>query len=199
MNKFRAISLATIAIATAVTLSACSGGAGSGGMSGMDMGGSSSPTATPSPSAAAADFNDADVTFAQSMIPHHQDAVAMADLVLAKDRIDQRVLDLAAQIKKAQRPEITQLQQWLTAWGADPSMGGMSMGKMDMSDLKTATGGAASKMFLEQMKAHHQGAITMAQTERDAGANPDAKKMAASIVSSQTAEISTIDSIIATL
>src|SRR5262245_12367055 len=61
--------------------------------------------------------NDADVTFAQHMIPHHQQAVEMSDIVLGKQGIDPRVTELANQIKAAQGPEIDEMQQWLTEWG----------------------------------------------------------------------------------
>ena len=63
------------------------------------------------------------------MIPHHEQAVEMSDVILAKDGTDQRVLDLATQIKATQEPEIKQLNTWLTEWGADNSgMTGMDHG-----------------------------------------------------------------------
>src|SRR6478609_9360174 len=61
--------------------------------------------------------NQADAMFAQRMIPHHQEAIEMSDMLLGKQGIDQRVLDLAKQIKAAQAPEIEQMQSWLTQWG----------------------------------------------------------------------------------
>ena len=70
---------------------------------------------TAAPSAGA--HNDADVMFAQHMIPHHQQAVEMSDIVLAKQGIDPRVTELATAIKAAQGPEIKQMQEWLGAVG----------------------------------------------------------------------------------
>ncbi|MDV8015530.1 DUF305 domain-containing protein [Rhodococcus sp. IEGM 1241] len=69
--------------------------------------------------------NQADVTFAEQMIPHHSQAVEMSDMLLSKDGIDPRVTTLAEQIKAAQGPEIEQLQTWLTTWGqsSTPSSG----------------------------------------------------------------------------
>ena len=55
--------------------------------------------------------------FTQHMIPHHQQAIEMSDMLLGKEGIDPRVLDLAKQIKAAQAPEIEQMQTWLTQWG----------------------------------------------------------------------------------
>ena len=82
---------------------------------------STSPTsaAASSPSAAEA-HNDADVMFSQHMIPHHQQAIEMSDMILGKPGIDLRVIDLANTIKAAQGPEIEKMQGWLTEWGVPP-------------------------------------------------------------------------------
>jgi uncharacterized protein (DUF305 family) len=158
--------------------------------------------------------NDADVMFAQHMIPHHQQAVEMSDMLLAKQGIDPRVTDLAKQIKAAQGPEIEQMQGWLTQWGNPamppmpsgdmsghgnmPGMSGM-MSEADMTALQNATGVEASKLFLTQMIAHHEGAITMAQTEIKDGQYPAAVELAKSIVNAQQKEIDTMKGILATL
>lgn len=68
--------------------------------------------------------------FAKMMIVHHQQAVEMSDMILAKQGIDPRVLDLAKQIKAAQGPEIATMQGWLSQWGMGgttgiPGMSGM--------------------------------------------------------------------------
>ena len=74
-------------------------------------------------------FNDADVMFAQMMIPHHQQAVEMSDLILDKSGIDPEVKALAEQIKGAQQPEIDTMNGWLKAWDATmPDHGGMDHG-----------------------------------------------------------------------
>ncbi len=201
--KIRTAATAALAQVAALTLAGCAGGTGSGSesMPGMDHGSSSSP------SAVMADFNDADVMFAQMMIPHHQQAVEMADMILAKDGIDEGVLTLAEEIKAAQQPEIEQLQGWLEEWGADSdteSMDGMDhgggmMSDEDMQSLEAATGADASRLFLEQMTMHHEGAITMAQDEVDNGQNADAVELAQTIVETQTAEIATMQELLAQL
>ena len=62
--------------------------------------------------------NEADVTFALDMIPHHQQAIEMADL--AESRAEsQEVKDLATDIEAAQGPEIETLTGWLESWGED--------------------------------------------------------------------------------
>lgn len=62
------------------------------------------------------DHNAADVTFATDMIPHHRQAVMMADF--AESRSDNPdVLQLAAEIRDAQDPEIETMSGWLEEWG----------------------------------------------------------------------------------
>lgn len=161
------------------------------------------PNSEPSSSAqASATFNDADVAFAQGMVPHHEQAIEMSDLLMAKDGVDPDVLALAERIKAAQGPELEQLNGWLEAWGADTGdMGGMDHGDMggddmggmmseeDMAALEAAPGPEASTLFLEQMIEHHQGAVEMAATETEQGQSPDAIALAEKITADQTAEI----------
>lgn len=171
----------TMLVFAALTLTAC----------GSDGGGSGS--ATP--------HNDADVQFAQMMIPHHQQAVEMSDLVLQADGIDPEVTSVAEAIKAAQAPEIEMMQGWLKEWGADEvdgmhdmnGMGEMSGDGMlsggDMRKLTRAEGDELATLFLEGMIGHHRGAIAMARNELDAGSSSDAQKLAGEIIESQEAEI----------
>lgn len=90
----------------------------------------------------AADANDADVMFASMVIVHHQQAIQMSDIVLAKDGVHHEVVELAEAIKTAQGPEIEQLQGWLDDWGVDPDGGhldGMDRGDGIMTEDDLAT------------------------------------------------------------
>jgi len=149
-------------------------------------------------------YNHADVAFTMMMIPHHQQAIDMADLLLAKDGIDEQVRELAARIKDAQGPEIEEMTSWLESWGQDTDMGGMNHGGMmmgddDMAALEAASGSNASRLFLEQMIVHHQGAIAMAQDEIADGKNAGATTLADKIVVDQTAEIQTMQNLLVTI
>ncbi|MEU1968647.1 DUF305 domain-containing protein [Micromonospora sediminicola] len=122
----RRAALAGVALTALLATAACGGADDTGGMAHGT--GGSTPSASSSADASA---NDADVMFAQMMIPHHQQAVAMADLAPTRAS-DPELKDLAAKIKAAQDPEITTMKGWLTAWGrptdlpSDHSMPGMS-------------------------------------------------------------------------
>ena len=158
-----------------------------------------------------AEFNEADVSFVQGMIPHHRGALEMAQLAEGRAQ-DPRVLDLASRIEAAQDPEIETMTGWLEDWGQSESddMGGMDMGDdmggmdmggmdMDMSGLEAASGAEFDRMFLEMMTEHHRGAVEMAETEIADGQNAEAIALAREIASSQTAEIEEMQTILAEL
>ncbi|WP_399890522.1 DUF305 domain-containing protein [Streptomyces sp. BBFR51] len=185
--------------AAALVLAACGGNgdddssAGHGGHAAT-----ASSSAPASASASQGQHNAADVAFAKGMIPHHRQAVEMADL--APDRAQSaEVKKLAVDIKKAQDPEIKTLSGWLTSWGEDvPAEGAMDhsmhdMGGMmtteEMTGLENASGKAFDTAFMEMMIKHHEGAVDMAKTEQADGTYGPAKKMAGEIIDSQSVEI----------
>jgi len=198
--KIRTLATPAIALTAVLALAGCSDtGATGNGMPGMEHGNGSS-------SAPATNTNEADIMFATMMIEHHRQAIEMSDAVLTKEDVDPRVTSLAEDIKAAQQPEIDLLEGWLEEWGADSGTGmdGMDHGdgmmtEEDMQDLEAATGPDASRLFLEQMIEHHNGAITMAQDQVDDGQNPDAVALAQKIVDDQSAEIETMEDILASL
>ncbi|WP_342745529.1 DUF305 domain-containing protein [Sinomonas mesophila] len=124
--------------------------------------------------------------------------------LLGKTGVDERVTALAQKIKDAQQPEIETLRSWLSAWGqpaaapAGHSMEGM-MSQDDMDKLHSLDGSAAAQLFLTQMIAHHEGAISMAETEAGQGKNPEAVALAKSIADSQSAEITEMKSLLSAL
>lgn len=176
------------------------GSSSDGSMPGMDM--DSDATETTAAGASGADSNDADVMFAQGMIPHHEQAVEMAKL--AGDRAEsQEVKDLAADIEAAQDPEIEQMTGWLEEWDQPMEMDGMDsmeMGGMmsedQMSELEDATGAEFDAMFLEMMIEHHEGAIAMAQDQVDDGKNAEAIALAEAIIEAQQGEIETMQGLL---
>jgi len=181
----KTLALTALLLAALLALTACADDT-TGGGSGGSGGGASS------------EFNDADVAFAQQMIPHHKQAIEMAKL--AEDRASSdEVKELAAGIEAAQDPEIEQMTAWLESWGEEVPSGGMEgmehgdmsgmMNEGDMKMLEDSSGAEFDRMFLEMMVEHHEGAIEMAETEVAEGENPDAVELAEKIASDQEAEI----------
>ncbi|MFM9373350.1 DUF305 domain-containing protein [Streptomyces sp. Da 82-17] len=202
----RRTALAATAAVAALVLAAC----GNGDDGGHDAGSHESKQSTPSAtgSAQAGDHNAADVAFAKGMIPHHRQAVDMAEL--AEGRAGSKEIeDLAAKIKGAQDPEIRTMSGWLTSWGEEvPAESGgheghdMSSGMPgmmtaeDMAKLKKASGAAFDEMFAEMMIEHHEGAVEMAETEKAKGKYGPAVKLADAVIDAQTAEIDQMNKIL---
>ncbi|MCI1019736.1 DUF305 domain-containing protein [Microbacterium sp. C5A9] len=197
--KTRFAATAALTLAAVLGLAGCAGNTSGGGdMPGMNHESSSSAPAS-------ADANDADIMFASMMKEHHAQAIDMSDMLLSKEGVDERVVALAEEIKAAQEPEIQKMDQWLEEWGADTSdmegmdHGGGMMSEEDMQALEDATGADASRLFLEQMIQHHEGAVEMAQEEVDNGQNSDAIALAETIIEAQTTEIATMKDLLDTL
>lgn len=170
-------------------------------------------------------FNDADVDFATSMIPHHAQALAMVDLTRGRE-LSPPVQALTEDIQAAQGPEIETMVDWLTGWdqpvpetmrdhvnAEDPDgMGGHDMEDMEgetesdmpgmmtdaeLADLDAAQGMEFEDMWLEMMIEHHEGAIEMAKDEQAEGVFQSAVDLAESIETSQQAEIDHMQELLA--
>ncbi|WP_328349511.1 DUF305 domain-containing protein [Streptomyces sp. NBC_00445] len=203
----RRMAIISTVAAGGLLLAACGGD----DMEGMDHGSGTSASATTTPTAgdspAPGAFNDADVTFAQMMIPHHEQALVMSKLADGRAS-DAEIKTLAADIEKAQDPEIQTMKSWLKAWGkpasAEESMPGMDhgsgtsgmMSEEDMQKLEAAKGTEFDRMFAEMMIEHHEGAITMAEDEQKNGRDAAAKKLAADVVKTQSAEVEKFEKIL---
>lgn len=190
------LTFTVIALTTAaLLLSAC----GSSDMGSMDMGSSDTDSMDMGYSIPeSADFNDADVMFAQMMTPHHEQAIEMSDIALDPNTgASAAIIALATQIKGAQDPEISQMKNLLTTWGKTMETGTMdhssSMdGMLSLEDLDTLgqlKGAEFDKAWAKGMIAHHEGAIAMANDVLASGKNSEILTLAKAVISGQTAEI----------
>ncbi|MEV5969403.1 DUF305 domain-containing protein [Streptomyces sp. NPDC051921] len=202
----RRLALTGAVAAAALLLAACGGsGDSDGSMGGMEHGSKASATpsatASASASASAGAFNDADVMFAQMMIPHHEQALEMAELADGR-AADPEIKKLVEAIEKAQDPEIRKMRSWLKAWGRPENAGhgghGMPgmMSDADMKALAATKGKDFDRTFAELMIAHHEGAVAMAKTEQKDGADAAAKQVADDVVRTQDAEIAQLRKIL---
>jgi uncharacterized protein (DUF305 family) len=146
--------------------------------------------------------------FIEMMIPHHADAVAMADLALTQAKHPE-LKQLAASIKKTQTQEIQEMRRWYKQWyGMEvPSAGKGSMGMMgggkggmamhsgmmkqrdmqtDLTRLKQAQN--FDQEFIRQMIPHHQMAVMMSSMILNSE-HPELRSLAQSIIQNQTAEV----------
>ena len=191
--RIRAAALVA-ASATTLALSSCSSTATKTAVEDHSSHGSSAAAAQPSTA-----HNEDDVLFAQMMIPHHQQAVALAGMVPDRST-NPEVRALAAEISAAQQPEIATMKDMLGRWGIKPDEmqhesghAGMTMqgmvGDETLVKLEGLKGPDFDALWLQSMIGHHQGAIEMATIEVAAGKSPEMTALARSIISAQQAEI----------
>jgi uncharacterized protein (DUF305 family) len=147
---------------------------------------------------------NSDVAFAQAMIPHHEQALDMADMALGQRDLDPELRELIQGMKDAQGPEIEQMRGWLEEWGAEElpasghgmgrhSMNGFMMGGMmsndQMRDLMGSRGMDFERMWMLMMIEHHEGAIEMSEQVLKTSEDSRVRALAEDIIESQTEEI----------
>ncbi|GHJ61368.1 lipoprotein [Nocardioides sp. OK12] len=207
--------LAVVVVVCLAGLSACSGEAAEPGpSSSADPGVAQVQPGSPGEPAVTLDadavlgapgWNHDDLAFVQMMVPHHQQALQMAEL--AESRADSpEVAGLAARIEAAQGPEILLMAGWLGEQGVevpgpgdDPSdwdhashghagMAGM-LDAEQMAALAAAEGVQFDRLFLEGMISHHEGAVEMAVDVLTAGQDRRVLELADDVNAGQSAEI----------
>lgn len=58
---------------------------------------------------------DASADFVRMMIPHHQSAIDMIDVLTAQKDVDPQIREMADRMRAAQAKEIVEMQKWLDA------------------------------------------------------------------------------------
>ena len=148
-----------------------------------------------------ADTSSLDQHFIEQMIPHHEGAIAMANLALQRAKRPE-IKTLAGSILAAQAEEIQDMNSWYQNWfgnnvpqvslgmmgGGMMSQSGMHMGgQEDIAGLENAID--FDKAFIEEMIPHHQLAIMMANMLKAGTSRPEMLQLAKNIISSQAKEI----------
>ena len=149
----------------------------------------------------AANHNAADIAFARNMVPHHKQAVQMAQIA-PTNTTNQQIIALANQITTTQLPEIQAFTAWLMQWqdtqdtqdshdaGSQDGRGLPGMvDQATMGRLQSLTGAEFDRLWLTSMIGNHRGAVTMAQDELAHGRNADVMYLARTIIANQQAEI----------
>ena len=145
-----------------------------------------------------------DAMFIEQMIPHHEDAIAMAEIALRRAEHPE-ITQLAENVIRTQSEEITQMRGWYREWfgvdvpdfdgsfgmmgrGSPGMMGGMMRGAVaDLDVLETAD--EFDRLFIESMVPHHEMGIMMSRMIWNATDRPEMRGLAQSIIQSQSEEI----------
>lgn len=160
-----------------------------------------------------------DVGFCTDMSAHHVQALVMCQRVLGRSTGD-RVQAAAAEILQNQAIELGQMRAWLADWGeaTSPSSvamawihgghghqlsdhgGGMPTATMpgmatpaELNELSTLTGRAQGRRWLELMRAHHVGGVSMAQVATRLATIDKVRQLAEAQVAAQSYEIEQFD------
>lgn len=150
--------------------------------------------------------NSPEVTFTRDMSAHHAQAVEMATLI--RDRsTDPELRQLTLDMLLTQQNQIGQMQAWLNLWGVPqeglaPPMQGMTeaMGMAPqelVNELTTLPVAEAEISFLQLMIRHHEGGVFMAEDILETTRQPVVRRLAESIVASQTGEIAYMEELLA--
>lgn len=152
------------------------------------------------------EFNDDDAMFAQMMIPHHEQAIEMAEMALDKASLaSSAIQEIANSINLTQGAEIDLFKQSLVKWGQpysaeDASLHSSMMEGMlsdeELDSLRSLTGPAFDTAWAKGMIAHHEGAIQMAQDVIEDGVDSTMRTLARVIISTQTGEIAQLQSLL---
>ncbi|MEL6189000.1 MAG: DUF305 domain-containing protein [Myxococcota bacterium] len=156
--------------------------------------------------------NDADYGFCRDMSIHHFQALAMCQRILGRDTGD-LVQAAAAEVLQNQAIEIGHMHAWLADWGQSTVPPTLVMGWMganggagiplsdmpgyasadELTELSLLTGRERGKRWLELMRAHHVGGVTMASRAQDLVSSDKVRGLASRQVATQTYEIAQYD------
>ncbi|MCG7292392.1 DUF305 domain-containing protein [Corynebacterium afermentans] len=150
-----------------------------------------------------AGYNDSDVHFLGMMVPHHQQAIDMSDVLLGSDVDDAEVRDLAQRIKDGQERENEQMRAWADEWGIEKDMehhsthiaNGMFHPEQ-LEQFEALRGDELRTAFLEMMHFHHNHVIKMTQDEVDRGGYEPLREMAKEMIEVQTAEMGEMEELL---
>ena len=151
-----------------------------------------------------------DQRFIVMMIPHHDGAIAMAELALVRSRRPE-IRRLAEQIKASQTAENAKMRLWYRQWFAadvpawpgtnrGPGMGmGSGMGMVagmpgmatSLDALKTAVD--VDRAFIEQMIPHHRMGVMMASHAQWNSQHRELRDLQAEMVRAQSQEIAQME------
>jgi uncharacterized protein (DUF305 family) len=140
-----------------------------------------------------------DQAFIDAMVPHHREAIEMAEAAQDRGLTQPDLEKIATDIVSSQQREIDQMLEWREEWFESRTLGpilpevlgvpkselGMEHGSAD------AVAGAVDvdAAFARMMIPHHEGAIAMAEAAKERGEHEEVKELADAIIAAQEREI----------
>lgn len=157
---------------------------------------------TPVASQTEASRNTTDLKFLDMMMHHHTDGVKMADMGVDKAE-SEGVKALARRMEEGQKKDIDEMEKMRERhFSGQPKQMSMmtkrkemtmammeKMAEQDMQKLRSASGLAFDRTFLDVFMKHHQMALDMSREEIAKGADAEVKRKAREIIDKQTMEL----------
>lgn len=188
MRRTRHALTPAVALVATLALSAC----GSDGADTTASTSSAAPASSEAPSSEAAAFNDTDVRFTQSMLPHHMQAVRNSEIEIAMGK-DPEVKAVAQKILDQQLKEIETMRGFLEVFDAPEKAAPtdqQAVWDKNTADLRAAaTPEERDVIFLTNMVPHHSAAVPMSQVEITLGSYQPGIELAMEIKQTQRMEI----------
>ena len=178
------IKLAALLVALSVFAVACGG-------DGSESAGAEEPGAT-----GQVQF---DLAFIDAMVPHHREAIAMAEAANSRGLTQPELQEIANDISVSQQLEIDQMLEWRERWFGSRTLGPLrpevlgvpedelGMKHTSANELKDALD--VDTTFAQLMIPHHEGAISMAEVASERAQHSEIKDLASRIVDAQKSEI----------
>jgi uncharacterized protein (DUF305 family) len=144
-----------------------------------------------------------DQAFIDAMVPHHREAIEMAEAAQSRGLTQPDLQKIAVDIISSQQREIDQMLDWREQWFGSRELGpvlpevlgvpeselGMEHGSAD----EVAGAVDVDAKFAEMMIPHHEGAIAMAEVAKERGQHDEIKELAEAIIAAQEREIGILE------
>jgi uncharacterized protein (DUF305 family) len=137
------------------------------------------------------------------MVPHHQEAIEMAEAAKARGLTVPELDQIADDIIATQQGEMDRMRAWREEWFGSRDVGpllpevlGLSEDELGMEhgsaeEIANAADGDAT--FAAMMTPHHEGAIAMAEVAEERAEHDEIKDLAAAIIDAQEREVAILE------
>ena len=140
-----------------------------------------------------------DLAFIDAMVPHHREAIAMAEAANARGLSQPDLLAIANDVTISQQAEIEQMLEWRESWFGSRTPGPLQPEVLGVPDEELGmTHDSANELedaldvdttFAQLMIPHHAGAISMAEVASERAQHSEIKDLASRIIDAQEREI----------
>ncbi|MDQ3379327.1 MAG: DUF305 domain-containing protein [Actinomycetota bacterium] len=144
-----------------------------------------------------------DRAFIDAMVPHHREAIAMAEAASERLLSQPELVEIANDIISSQQLEIDQMLDWREEWFGSRTLGPVepevlgvpedALGMEHDTAEQVASAADVDATFAALMIPHHEGAIAMAESATRRGQHNELRDLAARIIDAQEREIEVME------